>query len=57
MSEFETDNYILQVAHRDGYKLSELARNMKDGRWLIKHNYCDTFENSMGKEEIGTRWF
>ena len=52
MSEFETDNYILQVAHRDGYQLGELARNMKDGRWLIKQNYCDTFENLMGKDAM-----
>ena len=52
MSEFETDNYILQVAHRDGYKLGELARNMKDGRWLLKQNYCDAFENLMGKDAM-----
>ena len=52
MSEFETDNYILQVAHRDGYKLGELARNMKDGRWLLKQNFCDTFENLMGKDAM-----
>jgi hypothetical protein len=25
---------------------------MKDGRWLIKQNYCDAFENLMGKDAI-----
>ena len=52
MYEFETDRYIVQVAHRDGYKLGELARNMKDGHWLKRHSYCQDFENLMGQEAI-----
>ena len=52
MYEFETDRYIVQVAHRDGYKLGELARNMKDGHWLKRHSYCQDFENLMGQDAI-----
>ena len=52
MNEFETDRYIVQVAHRDGYKLGELARNIKDGHWLKRHSYCQGFENLMGQDAI-----
>ena len=52
MYEFETDRYIVQVAHRDGYKLGELARNIKDGHWLKRHSYCQDFENLMGQDAI-----
>ena len=52
MYEFETDRYIVQVANRDGYKLGELARNMKDGHWLKRHSYCQDFENLMGQDAI-----
>ena len=52
MNDFETDRYIVQIDHRDGYKLGEMARNIKDGHWLKRRNYCQGFENLMGQDAI-----